>query len=97
LRTSLGGPAHRQRIKTSLADARGSDRSRDRGGAEFLEYATVSRSHDCERCTHQCVCHECSAYVGQRRDAADGAQVHFAGPELRDRVHSMQIVALWQP
>jgi hypothetical protein len=31
----------RQRIETPLADARGSDRSRDREGAESLEYATV--------------------------------------------------------
>jgi hypothetical protein len=31
----------RQRIETPLADARGSDRSRDREGAEFLQYATV--------------------------------------------------------
>jgi hypothetical protein len=31
----------RQRIERPLADARGSDRSRDREGAECLEYATV--------------------------------------------------------
>ena len=31
----------RRRIEIPLADARGSDRSRDREGAESLEYATV--------------------------------------------------------
>jgi hypothetical protein len=31
----------RQRVERPLADARGSDRSRDREGAEYLEYAAV--------------------------------------------------------